>query len=184
MEQFKSVLDFGCGCGRILVNYAHLRGIKFFGTDIDEVSINWCREHIPGMDFSVNGAMPPLRWRDGHFDFVMAISVFTHIPWKMQIDWLKELRRVLCPGGYLVATTHGDFCASMHLNERSMKAYRDNGYCYLRVPNAGGIFPDWYQATFVNADYVYRVFSRLFEHVVHVPRGFCDWQDAVILRRD
>jgi len=184
MEQFHSVLDFGCGCGRVLVNYAHLPGIAFYGTDIDEVSIGWCREHIPGMEFSVNGAMPPLPWPNGQFDLVMAISVFTHIPWKMQIDWLIELRRVLAPGGYLIATTHGDFYADTYLGKEALSAYKTNGYCYLRVPTDPPIFPDWYQATFVNADYVHRVFGRLFEHVLHVPRGFCDRQDAVIMRRD
>src|SRR5262245_56972531 len=79
VSQFKSVLDFGCGCGRILAHYVPLAGsIAFCGTDIDEAMIDWCREHIPGMDFSVNGALPPLRWPDGQFDFVLAISVFTH----------------------------------------------------------------------------------------------------------
>src|SRR5262245_6178147 len=68
VSQFKSVLDFGCGCGRILAHYVPLAGsIAFCGTDIDEAMIDWCREHIPGMDFSVNGALPPLRWPDGQF---------------------------------------------------------------------------------------------------------------------
>jgi SAM-dependent methyltransferase len=181
MDQFKSVLDFGCGCGRILTNYAHLSETEFHGTDIDEVTVGWCREHIPTMKFSVNGAMPPLYYPDGHFDFVIAISVFTHIPWKMQIEWLKELRRVLHPNGSLLATTHGDFCAEMSLKDESLKAYRETGYCYLRVIS-DGVLPDWYQSTFVSRDYVQEIFGRIFERVVHVPRGLCNYQDAVILR--
>src|SRR5262245_59615476 len=69
IDQFKSVLDFGCGCGRIISHYAYLSdAIKFYGTDIDEVGINWCREHMPRIDFSVNSAEPPLNWPDGQFD--------------------------------------------------------------------------------------------------------------------
>jgi ubiquinone/menaquinone biosynthesis C-methylase UbiE len=135
------------------------------------------------MTFSVNDVMPPLHWRDGYFDFVMAISVFTHILWKMQIEWLKELKRVLRPNGYLVATTHGDYCADMFLKEESLNAYKETGDCYLR-----GVFhellPDWYQSTFVSSDYVQRIFGSIFEQVVHVPRGLCNYQDAVILRRN
>src|SRR5262245_65833904 len=51
MDQFKSVLDFGCGCGRILENYVHLSETEFHGTDIDEVKVGWCREHIPTMKY-------------------------------------------------------------------------------------------------------------------------------------
>jgi cyclopropane fatty-acyl-phospholipid synthase-like methyltransferase len=184
MDQFKSVLDFGCGCGRVLSHYVHLAGeIEFCGTDIDEVAIDWCQQNIPGMQFSLNGASPPLRWPDWYFDFIMVVSVFTHIPWKMQIDWLKELKRVLRPGGYLLATTFGDVEAEKHLQGASLKAYRDTGYCYVRNIS-DGVFPDWYQSTFLGPDYVYRVFGSIFEHVVHQARGLCDFQDAVILRRD
>jgi SAM-dependent methyltransferase len=184
MDQFNSVLDFGCGCGRVLVNYAHLAGaVALHGTDIDAAAIAWCRAHIRGIDFSVNGAQPPLAWRDGYFDFAMAISVFTHVPWRMQVDWLRELKRVLRPGGYLLATTHGDCCADMFLKGDSLQTYRDTGYCYIRgIPE--GMFPDWYQLTFLNAQYAQRIFGALFEHVIHIPKGLADFQDVVILRRD
>ncbi len=181
MDQFKSVLDFGCGCGRILVNYVNLSGPTFYGTDIDEIAIGWCREHIPGMNFSVNDALPPLQWPDGQFDFIMAVSVFTHLPWKMQIDWLRELKRVLRPGGYLFASTHGDFCANEHLTGESLKAYREGGYCYIRN-NPFGEFPEWYQTTYLSADYVQRIFGQVFDDITHMPRGFCDYQDAVVLK--
>jgi hypothetical protein len=88
------------------------------------------------------------------------------------------------PGGSLLATTHGDFCARVFLKNESLKTYEQNGYCYLRTKAPESTFPDWYQSTFLNADYVHRIFGSLFETVVHVPRGLCDWQDAVILRRD
>ena len=51
----------------------------------------------------VNREQPPLDFPDDHFDLVTALSVFTHITdgWS---DWLLEIRRVLKPGGLLIAT--------------------------------------------------------------------------------
>jgi SAM-dependent methyltransferase len=147
------------------------------------VTVDWCREHIPGVDFTVNGAMPPLRWQDGHFDFVMAVSVFTHIPWKMQIGWLKELRRVLRPGGYLLATTHGDFCARNFLKMRASRRTKTRDIVIFAIIRMR------FSPTGINRHLSVRSMSNgssatLFEHVVHIPRGFCNYQDAVILRRD
>ena len=181
IDRFKSVLDFGCGCGRILINYVNLSGPTFYGTDIDEIAIGWCREHIPGMNFSVNDALPPLQWPDSQFDFIMAVSVFDHLPWKMQIDWLRELKRVLRPGGYLFASTLGDFCASEYLTGESLKTYRKGGYCYVRNIPAG--FPEWYQTTFLSPAYVQRIFRQIFDDITHVPRGLHDYHDAVLLRK-
>jgi len=50
--------------------------------------------------------VPGLPYPDGHFDLVYAMSVFTHIveDWA---GWLLELRRVLAPGGILLATVIG-----------------------------------------------------------------------------
>jgi hypothetical protein len=90
---------------------------------------------------------------------------------------------VLRPNGYLVATTHGDFCADKFLKNESLKAYKDTGYCYLRGID-DGILPEWYQSTFLSSDYVQRIFGSIFEHVVHIPKGLCNYQDAVILRRN
>jgi hypothetical protein len=38
---------------------------------------------------------------------IYALSVFTHLPARLQRDWMDELRRVLAPGGYLLLSFHG-----------------------------------------------------------------------------
>src|ERR1051325_2240994 len=81
MGNFRRVLDFGVGCGRILVNYEPLfERVSFCGSDIDPVTVDWCRANIPKVHFTVNGEWPPLDFESGSFDFVYAISVFTHLP--------------------------------------------------------------------------------------------------------
>ena len=56
----------------------------------------------------MTGLGPPLHCADEQFDLIYAFSVFTHLGVVQQRAWLVELRRILCPRGFLVLSTHGD----------------------------------------------------------------------------
>ncbi|MGH8642383.1 MAG: class I SAM-dependent methyltransferase, partial [Burkholderiales bacterium] len=103
------ILDFGCGCGRVIRYLSHVfPDREFVGTDIDAEAIRWSRNYLAHLGtFQVNGTWPPLDHPDESFDLVIANSVFTHLPEDMQFAWLKELRRVTRNGGYLLLTVHG-----------------------------------------------------------------------------
>lgn len=102
----RSVLDFGCGCGRVTRYYKEFGG-DVAGSDVSEPAIAWCRENLRFGRFEVNGLAPPLVFPDESFDLVYALSVFTHLTADLQLAWRDELRRVLRPGGRLLVTTHG-----------------------------------------------------------------------------
>jgi ubiquinone/menaquinone biosynthesis C-methylase UbiE len=102
----KRMLDFGCGSGRLLRQLLDEAQVaEIHSSDSDEQMIDWVRQNLcpPITESKLNGARPPLDYPDDQFDLVTALSVFTHIAdgWS---DWLLELRRVLRPGGLLVAT--------------------------------------------------------------------------------
>jgi SAM-dependent methyltransferase len=105
----KRVLDFGCGAGRTLRQFAHEAGAgHFWGCDIDEASIAWLDTHLsPPFAVFVNGQQPPLPRDDASFDLIYAVSVFSHMArgWSA---WLLELRRVLTDDGLLVVTFMGE----------------------------------------------------------------------------
>jgi SAM-dependent methyltransferase len=105
IEDFDKVLDFGCGVGRV-IRYWRGTGPSIHGTDYNSTLIDWDRENLP-FTFGINQLDPPLEYRDGQFDFVYALSVFTHLDEKRQFAWRDELTRVLRTGGYLLLTTHG-----------------------------------------------------------------------------
>jgi SAM-dependent methyltransferase len=101
----KRVLDFGCGAGRTLRHLApRAPQAELHGCDVDGPSIGWLAEQLsPPLHVLQNGERPPLRYQGDTFDLVYALSVFTHIT-DLWAEWLLELRRILRPGGVLVAT--------------------------------------------------------------------------------
>lgn len=113
IDDFEAVLDFGCGCARVLRRFGGLKKAKLYGTDINREQIEWCRKNVPFAKFEVNQPYPPLPFEDGKFDFIYAFSVFTHLPESVQCLWMAELLRVLKPGGYLLITTHGEKYAAL-----------------------------------------------------------------------
>jgi SAM-dependent methyltransferase len=105
----KTVLDFGCGAGRTLRHFLpEADTAEFWGCDIDAESIEWLDANLsPPLRVFRNGPEPPLSAPDDTFDLIWAVSVFTHLA-ESWSSWLIELRRVMKPGGLLVATFMGE----------------------------------------------------------------------------
>lgn len=108
LEERRAILDFGCGCGRVIRRLASLAGPSLAGSDLNRAAVAWCAAHLPFARFVRNGLAPPLPFGAGELDLVYALSVFTHLPETLQRDWMDELARVLEPGGHLVLSTHGE----------------------------------------------------------------------------
>jgi SAM-dependent methyltransferase len=110
LDSFRSILDFGCGCGRTLVPLARRLGseAEVCGCDIDAEAIQWLQTHHPQLRLRVTGAEPPLPYEPGSFDLVISVSVFTHLDEPRQDAWLAELRRVLRDDGLGALTVHGE----------------------------------------------------------------------------
>jgi SAM-dependent methyltransferase len=101
-----AILDFGCGCGRVIRHLQDLPG-EIHGCDQDAPAIEWCRRNLRRARFAVNAIEPPLPYRDEQFALIYALSVFTHLPAHLQLGWMHELERVLAPGGFLLLSLHG-----------------------------------------------------------------------------
>lgn len=104
----KRVLDFGCGAGRVLRQFASEAEVAaMVGCDIDGPSVDWLNANLsPPFSAVRNEERPPLPWADRSFDLILAISVFTHITDQWSA-WLCELHRLLDHGGLLAATFLG-----------------------------------------------------------------------------
>jgi SAM-dependent methyltransferase len=186
IEAMGAVLDWGCGCARVTRHWApYFDRIEFTGTDIDDTMIRWDRDHVAGVRFATNGALPPLPCADESFDLVYGASVFTHLDEEMQQQWLAELRRVLRPGGLLLLSTHGSHAFDVTRGELpadSIAEFGADGYAYIRNI-VDGILPAWYQTTFQDRDHVARTFSAHVEVLDHLDHGMTGFQDLVVCRR-
>lgn len=99
-----SVLDFGCGCGRVLRYWKDSSDLH--GCDINPTLANWCQANLPFASVQVTGE-PPLPYDNARFDAAYCVSVFTHLTESEQRKWMRELARVIKPNGQLLITTIG-----------------------------------------------------------------------------
>lgn len=94
------VLDVGCGTGRWLRRYSE-RGLQPIGVDATEGMVQ--RAAASGLKCPlVVGLAQSLPFADASFDLVSAVTVIQHIPPTYHADALKEMARVLRPGGHLL----------------------------------------------------------------------------------
>jgi SAM-dependent methyltransferase len=177
---FRSILDFGCGCGRVIRHLRSLQTPKLCGSDYNRALIEWCQRNLSFAEFSTNGLLPPLGYADDAFDLVYSLSVFTHLPEGMQLDWIKELRRVISPGGYLLITTHGESYMSVMLPEEKDRFCA--GQLVTRSETHAGTNTC---AAFHPPAYVRRTLANGFEVIDFVPEGAKGnpHQDVFLLRK-
>lgn len=136
IEEFDSLLDFGCGCGRLIRHWNTLERPAVYGTDYNPRLISWCEKNLDFARFRVNDLVGELKYESGKFDLVYAFSVFTHLTEDQQSFWIEELARVLRPGGHLLITTHGERFLEK-LSPDDVKRYRE-GYLVVRREEEAG----------------------------------------------
>jgi SAM-dependent methyltransferase len=136
MAEMHAILDFGCGSGRVARWWADLRGPEVFGSDYNPRLTAWCRANLPFMTVETNAADPPTAFDSESFDLVYAISVFTHLPEELGRRWMRELARLLKPGGLVLFTVRGDRHLPM-LNQEQREAYT-HGEFVVQLPGISG----------------------------------------------
>lgn len=207
----KRLLDWGSGSGRVTAHFlAEHPGIEVHGCDIDAEAIAWARENLPRGKFAAVAPFPPTPYETGSFDLVVAFSVFTHLTRDAQEKWLAELRRILAPGGILLASVSGEFAAwfafpyafrhpgaaaesadERRRLEASVARHRVpadllSAGIYDGVPDdaLGSVAPaGYYRCTYQTREYTVREWARHFEVLEYAERGLGNHQDLVVLRR-
>jgi SAM-dependent methyltransferase len=106
-RQKPAALDVGCGVGEF---HPFMRGVfrRLCGTDISAASIAQAQQSNPGVEYEAyDGEVLPY----GHatFDLATAICVMHHVPPEKWLGFLREIRRVVRPGGLVCVIEHNPF---------------------------------------------------------------------------
>lgn len=204
-----AVLDVGCGIGRAAVALTSVLSDKgcYEGFDIVHDGIDWCRQRItprhPNFHFThvdlrndlynlsteAEAAHFRFPYPDGSFDRVLLTSVFTHMMPDDMNNYLREIRRVLRPGGICLAT-YFVIDAEAESNMKAGRAYfnftHDFGHYRLldaNVREADVAFSlDWLCRSFEDAELTLTAWHRGTWACAPAETA-PDFQDVVILTR-
>jgi SAM-dependent methyltransferase len=100
-----SVLDFGCGWGRLTRYLARdLAPGRLYGCDPVEGILDVCRANGVPTTLSRSDFLPEQLPFNQRFDLVFAFSVFTHLSEQAHRQSLRALHRSLAPDGILIVT--------------------------------------------------------------------------------
>ena len=180
IEELDPILDWGCGCGRVLRHWAGLPRTRVCGCDIDTKMVGWCRANLPFAEVTLTGLAPPLPYPDASFGLVYAFSVFTHLAEELQHAWMRECLRVLAPEGYLLLSTLGAYYASLErLTDAERRAFSEGNVVVLYERSAGTSLCSAYHPP----EYVHRNLGADFELVSFRPAGDDGRHDIHLLRK-
>lgn len=105
LQDYANVIDVGCGSGRLASALRHMPAISYLGTDVVPELLAYAKSRCTRPDWrfaSVEGLIIPAD--DQVADFVTFFSVFTHLTARESAAYLAEAKRVLKPGGKIIAS--------------------------------------------------------------------------------
>jgi ubiquinone/menaquinone biosynthesis C-methylase UbiE len=178
----KKVLDIGCGCGRTTMPLSQM-GFDVIGIDLAPEMITTAQTNFPQIEFKVMNACH-LEFPDASFDNVL--FSFNGIdcihPNEKRLLALREIYRVLKPGGTFLFTTHNACCIPynrylMWIFIRNLISFRIfTGYRIETLPY-GQIIQHY-----VNPLWQKRILKKIGFHRVKIfSRNFSDFLDTMLM---
>lgn len=113
-----SILDIGCGVGRLAYGFHGWYGGRYVGVDVMPEAIDYCKKTFPRFEFyhldvkspyyNPKGALEPaemiLPVENQTFDVAVLYSVYTHLLPPTFLRMTSEISRTLKPGGRCLAS--------------------------------------------------------------------------------
>lgn len=158
----KTGLDFGCGCGRNILNISS-RFKRFDGVDIASNLIDRTKEQLNRANvenselYVCNGTDLDII-DDEQYDFIMSTIVMQHIcVYDIRYSYLKEFYRTLKTGGLLsFQMGYGRGHGKVEYDENFYDATETNGRCDVIVDNPEQITTDLEKIGFTDISYQIR----------------------------
>ena len=192
----RSLLDFGCGHGRVLRQLRpRIPQARVTACDVDAGGVKFC-----AAEFGAEGIVSSWkieRIRLGSYDLIWSGSVFTHLDAYGGDRLLTKLAAALEPGGVLVFSVHGDFSLDglEHLYgaiyaeeaEEIRRQVAEEGIAFRPYDASFGSFAGTYGMTWHDRVYLEeraRVLSGgELEPLAFTPHGWDHHHDVIAFRR-
>ncbi len=121
MPRGATVLEVGCGSGRILTSIVREKGCRCVGVDVTDGAFDslsyFSRQQGVTAD-AVKGDGFSLPFRDGCFDVVYSEGVIEHFPIERSAKMVREHVRVCRPGGLVIVSVPNKFALVHSLTKR------------------------------------------------------------------
>lgn len=121
-----TVLDVGCGSGRLLFDLKK-RYSKVVGSDFSEGLLRKAKEMRPFGAGLIQSDIERLPFKDGSFDMILCVRVIQHLGPEQQKAAIREMSRVLKRGGRLILMTYNALTA----------------LCLYKLINKGPLYKLW-----------------------------------------
>jgi SAM-dependent methyltransferase len=185
LDSIGSILDWGCGCGRMARHLPIEARDKFVGVYIDPINIRWCRENLPFGSYILIDINPPTPFDAGTFDLIYSHSVLTHLNENNQDKWLREIARIC--RGIAILSVHSHYSESMNSwceDIDMLTRFLDRGFVCTEKANKDleEEFGDYYTDSAYTHGHIRTHWSKYLEVMDIIPAGFGGLHDAVVCR--
>ena len=192
----RAILDFGCGCGRLLRFLSfYAQQAEIVGVDVEPRHIQWASCNLNFGLFTLTEGVPPLPFLCGRFDTILSLSVFSHLPAHAHQAWMEELARVVSEDGRIIITTLGATAIETALADpasfrqldipepefhRAREDFLAAGFSFV-LQRAHPLAD--YGIAFASDSWIRNSWATYFETVAYMPGWLGAWQDGYLLRR-
>jgi SAM-dependent methyltransferase len=180
------ILDWRCGIGRLTAFFYYYSTIpELFACGMDEEAITWLQSAYPKATFDLCKDLPPTNYQPNFFDLVVSYSVMRDFKPHAQMQWAKEIQRILKPGGLFITVVSGITAARTQLDEEEMAQFIKTGLFDLEantsVQNDESLL--FSPGVFLTPAFCKETFSPLFSVLEYKEQGAGHHYDIVVFQK-
>jgi SAM-dependent methyltransferase len=199
INQEHRIFDFGAGSGRVAIPMLEMYpAMQLYCNDVDKEAIEYLALNTPDNCITaVNDYNPPLDFEDNFFDAMYSVSVWSHFPEELGLEWLHEMNRIHKKGAYLLISTAGNNViehwskSTAQWRDTTADELREKKFIYkefLNIDTDEQFYPgisskgSWGN-TLIHPDYIKENWGKIFNVVEIIEGGMNGMQDIVILQK-